>query len=153
MRFRFKIVTMSLIFGFICSIILMYFELRYFFSDIDFDKISPGLMFMLLSHSIFFTIVFLVSTLTLRYIKNGSHEKNHLNDVGLVLQIISIFLLLAAFYIPYLIYLLFAIILILLCFGLILYHRTKQEISISFILWGIAILILLYLLTSVAYWS
>lgn len=152
MNFKLKTVIKSLIFGCISAIILMFFELRYLFSSADFSLIKPGIVLLLVSQSIFFAIVFLVTPLTLKYIRMGYHKGNHLYNIGLALQIITIlFVVIAAIYVPYLFYLNFIIGFTLLCIGVISNYKTKNELAITFILWGIAILISSFFFTSVGY--
>ncbi len=153
---KLKKVLIFLILGCFSSIILMFFELRYLFSDKDMylDHVSPGFIIILISQSIFFTMIFLAATLSIKYMKKDFHERNplkYLDSIGLALQLISIFLVLSIFSFPYGIYILAVISFTLLCLGLILYRQTKNDLSKSFVLWGIAILILLYLLTSISF--
>jgi len=154
MNFRLGMLIKPLVFGFITTIILMFFELRYLFGAADFGQISPGPVYLLVSQVIIFTVAFLVAPVTFKYIKKGFPKGNHLENIGVTLQVISVLLVvIALIYSPSLIFINFLISLTLVCFGLISYRRTKNELAVGFILWGIAAFILSYLLASVHYWS
>ena len=153
--FKFKKILIYLCFGCISSIVLMYFEFRYALSDIDFDKNFPGPMLVLLIQSILLAMIILAATLSLKYVKKNLHNNNdnpfkNLEKIGLALQLISIFLMLGIFCFPYGSFFLIMINFILLCFGVIIYRQTKNDLSKSFILWGIAMLLLLFLLSSIS---
>ena len=154
MNFSPRVLIKPLVFGFITAIILMFLELRYLFGSADFGQISPGPMFLLVTQVIIFAIAFLVAPITLKYIKTGFPKGNHLENIGVALQFISILLVVIALICsPPLIFINFLISPALVCIGLISNHRRKNGLPIGFILWGIAAFILTYLLTSVHYWS
>lgn len=156
---KLKKILVYLFFGCICSIVLMYFEFRYALSDVDFDQNFPGPMLVLLIQSILLAMIILAATLSLRYVKRDIHKEKantfeKLEKIGLALQLISFFIMLGIFYFPYGSFLLIIINILLLCFGFIIYRQTKNNLSKSFMLWGSAMLMLLFLLNSIsASWS
>ncbi len=154
MNFTPKILIKPLVLGCIFAVILMFFELRYVYSDADFSLIKPTVIFLLVSQAIFFTLVFLVVTLAVKYVRNGFLKRNRLEGMGLALLFIHLVsFLIALTYIPYLTYLNLIISVILIFVAVISYRRTKNELAIAFILWGIVIFIFSLMFTGVGYWS
>lgn len=155
MVFSLKTVGRPLIFGFVLPVILMFFELRYLFSDADFNqKIQPRVFLLLVSQVVFFALAFLVATLTLKYAKKDFLKGNLLDSIGLVLLFFNFLSFLIAIRdIPYLTYLNLLVSIILSIIGVISYRRTKNELAVTFILWGIVVFVLSLLFTSVGYWS
>lgn len=134
--FKLKTALTVLIFGFVSSIVLLFFVLRYVFTDIDIDRITPSITTILLLLTVFFAIIFAAASLALKYVKKDFCKENpykYLSKAGLVLQLISLFLILDTYYFPGGIYLLAGISIILLCFGLVLHRKTKNDLSLSFL--------------------
>jgi hypothetical protein len=155
---KLKTALMVSAFGFLSAIALLFFVLRSVFPDIDIDSITPSLTAILLLLTVFFSIIFAAALLALKFVKKDFRKEipfKYLCNSGLILQLISLFLILGIYCFPKGIYLLAGISIILLCLGYVLYRKTIKGLSLSFILWGTALLILWYLFTSisVSYWS
>lgn len=152
---RLRKVMISLLFGGIASVILMYLEGKYFLKDIDIAQLP--LIPIFLSQTFFFSIIFLAVSLFPKYMKENFYKGHHLKaleKVGLTLQALSIFCLLSVFFLPVLARLFLPVIVILLVVGIFSYYQTKSSISISFILWAIGMLILTYVLFGgISYWA
>ncbi|WP_027398690.1 hypothetical protein [Anaerovorax odorimutans] len=156
--FNSKNILISLIFGGMSSIIILCFEVRYIFKDY---QLSHG--FLLIAQFILLSMLFLVLPYSLKYIKKEVRKNNQLKDlekIGLIFQLISVLLFLSVFFSQYIIFFLYLfyylfdiICFILLCMGVVLYGKTKNDLAMSFILWSIAMLILSYLFTNVGFWS
>lgn len=94
------------------------------------------------------------NTTKMRFIKENVCVAKHLKvleKAGLVLQILTIILVLAILFLPYLARLFLPFGIIFLCLGITLYYQTKSKLSVSFILWGMAILISIFILMVFSY--
>ena len=156
--FKLKTVLALLTFGFLSATALLFLIFKYVFPDVDIDSITPSLTTILLFLTVFFAIIFAAASLALKFVRKDLRKDTpfkYLCNSGWVLQLISLFLILDMYHFPKGIYLLAGIGIILCCLGLALYGKTKNDLSLSFILWGTAILVLCYLLTNitVSYWS
>lgn len=153
MFFKSKKTFNFLCWGCIFSIALTFLELRYIFANMDFSQISPQPIILFIVQSILLTMIFWAVNFILNYIKKSFKKESafkKMENFGLALQLISTFLFLSIFYFPYSIYLLIAISFVLFYFGLTIYRQTKNDISKSFLLWGPATLITLFLIASIS---
>lgn len=141
----------SLLFGCIASIILLYIELKRFtYIDLTEFPLVP----ILLLHALFFSIVFLYVSLLLQLKRENLKEGNRLKafkKIGMALQILLAMLTVSIFYLPILSNFFFVFSILLLCIGAFLYYRTKSKRSGSLVLWGLAMLVLTYLMIIFVY--
>lgn len=148
-----RIVLISLLFGCICSgIFLLYLKVKYFFDGIDIAQMP--LIPVFLWQFLFFTIVALYVLLLLQAKRENHREESRLKILGkhrTILQIVLILFTVSIFYLPILSNFFFTFSILLLCMGAFLYYRTKSKLSGSLILWGIAMLVLTYLMIFFAY--
>ncbi len=144
---RLRIVLISLLFGFICSgIFLLYLNIKY--------HLPIPLFPVFLWQVLFFTIVSLYVLLLLKAKEENSKGENHLKSLGKLrtaLQILLIFLTASVFFMPILSSFFFLFSILLLCVGAFLYFRTKSRLSVSLVLWGLAMLGSTYLMIIFVY--
>lgn len=153
-------VLISLLFGCISSIILLlYLEAKYNFTSKQ-DLYSNvyttqfPLIPVFLLQALFFSIVFLYASLLFQAKRENLKEGNRLKaleKIGMALQILLVFLTVSIFYFPILNNFFFMFSILLLCIGAILYYKTKSKLSVSIIIWGLAILFLTFLMIFLAY--
>jgi len=146
---RLRIVLISLLFGCICSgIFLFYLNIKY--------HLQMPLFPVFLWQVLFFTIVFLYLyvLLLLQAKRENSTEESRLKSLGklrMALQILLILLTVSVFFMPILSSFFFMFSILLLCIGAFLYYRTKSRLAVSLVLWGLAMLVLTYLMIILVY--
>ena len=148
-----RIVLISLLFGCICScIFLLYLKIKYFFDGIDIAQMP--LIPVFLWQILFFSIVALYVLLLLQAKRENLREESRLETLEklrMALQILLVLLTVSIFYLPILSNFFFTFSILLLCIGAFLYYRTKSKLSGSLILWGLAMLVLTYLMIFFVY--
>ncbi len=139
-------VLISLLFGGITSVILLYIAGKYFLKGIDIAQLP--LIPMFLSQTFFFAIAFFVASFFSKYRKDifcKGHHLRALEKVGLTLQALSIFCILSLFFLNFMVRFFLPTIIILLGIGTLSYYQTKSSLSVFFILWAIGMPLLIYL--------
>ena len=148
-------VLISLLFGGIASVILIYLVGKYLWKDMDIAQLP--LIPMFLSQTFFFSVVFLAASLFPKYRKENfykGHQLKAIEKAGLALQALSIFFVLSVFFLPFLARFFLPAIVILLGIGILSYYQTKSSLSISFIFWAIGVPLLIYVLSGgISYWG
>lgn len=102
---------------------------------------------------LFFSIVALYALLLLQAKRENLREERRLKmeKLRIALQILLVLLTVSIFYLPILSNFFFTFSILLLCFGAFLYYRTKSKLSVSFVLWGLAMLVLTNLMIFFVY--
>jgi len=139
-------VLISLLFGGITSIVLIYLVGKFFLKDIDIAQLP--LIPMFLSQTFFFSITFLAASFFPRYRKENFYKGHHLKALekaGITLQALSIFCFLSVFFLPLLAQFFLPANVLLLGIGIFSYYQTRSSLSISFIFWAIGMPLLIYL--------
>ena len=145
-------VLFSLIFGCISSVILLNIQLK---DRIDYiDMAEFPLVHIIMLQTLFFSIVFLYVSLLLQLKRESLKEGNRFKvfkKLALALQILLGTLTVSVFYLPILGNFFYMFSILSLCAGAIFCYQGKSTFAFSFIVWGLAILILTYLMHILTY--
>lgn len=148
-----RTLLISLVFGCICSgIFLLYLKIKYLFDGIDIAQMPLIPVYLWLVF--FFSIVALYVLLLLqaeRENHRGESRLKALEKLRMALQILLVSLTVSIFYLPILSNFFFTFSILLLCIGAFLYYRTKSKLSGHLVLWGLAMLVITYLMIIFVY--
>lgn len=148
MKYWLRKCIISLVLGSISAMCIMYFL------NVDFAKTVNGPMHYLVFQSISLSAIFLAVYLLIKFIKETVKTKHSLSTLewlGILMQMGSIFLIILEFFNLHFNFSFVIIGFILFCLGLITYKQKKHYISISFILWGVSLIIWIYTFSSASY--
>lgn len=126
---------------------LTYFEFNRLVSNIDSDSASLQVLIILfLYQAIIFSLVFLSLALTKQYLTENKQTQMGMKKgekIGLILQLVSLFLAVITVYSFCSPIFLSAFSIFFVSIGVNLYCHTKNKLAISFILWGLALYVVL----------
>ena len=137
-----------LLLGCLASMLLTYFEYRYLLSGLDVGvNMIRSLGTLFLYQAVIFSIIFLACVITKNYItkiqKEGGRLKR-IEKIGLLLQGISVPLATATVFALCPLAPIFILSITLISVGVTLYCQARTSLSISFIIWAVALYLILH---------
>lgn len=137
--------------GSVVAIVLTYFEFGDVVLQVGLDSLDLQVIIIpLLYQTIIFSIIFLSVALIrnhLIHIRNEERNLEKIEKIGLLFEAVSIIPSIITVYGLCSLTIVSILSIFFICLGIKLYCKMKSELSISFMLWGIALYVLLHLCT------